>query len=105
VPDTALLRVYQAMIALRKAHLRLFVDGEFRWLAHDDAGGTVAYERALDGERAIVLFNTSTAARIMTLPLTGRYQRAWPAGGETLVARGRLRVTLPPRSAKVFIGK
>jgi glycosidase/S-formylglutathione hydrolase FrmB len=105
VPDTALFRVYQEMIALRKEHLRLFVDGEFRWLAHDDARGTVAYERALDGERAVVLFNTSKAAQTITLPLTGRYRRAWPAGGEAVSAKGTLRLSLPPRSARVFIGK
>ena len=28
-PDTALFRVYQDLIALRKEHLRLFVDGAF----------------------------------------------------------------------------
>ena len=31
-PDTALFRVYRDLIALRKAHLRLFVDGDLRWL-------------------------------------------------------------------------
>ena len=46
-PDTALFRVYRELIALRKAHLRLFVDGSAGWLLADDAKGVVAYERVL----------------------------------------------------------
>ena len=45
-PDTALFRVYRELIALRKQHLRLFVDGTLEWLLTDDAHGVLAYERA-----------------------------------------------------------
>jgi cyclomaltodextrinase len=43
--DTALLRTYRELIALRKAHLRLWVDGATRWLVTDDRRGVLAYGR------------------------------------------------------------
>lgn len=102
VPDTALFRVYRDLIALRKQHLRLFVDGTLRWLLTDDGQGLLAYERALGDQRAIVAFNNSDAAHEVSLAADGRYRVAFPAGEAVIVASGRLKAQVPPRSAKVW---
>ncbi len=103
VPDTALFRVYQNLIALRKQHLRLFVDGSLRWLLTDDAKGVLAYERALGDERAIIAFNNSDATREVSMVADGKYRLAFPAAGAVTVAAGTLEARVPPRSARVWI--
>jgi glycosidase len=102
-PDTALWRVYQELIALRKAHLRLFVDGTVTWLRTDDAGGVLAYGRALGDQRAIVAFNTSDAPQEVSLAAEGTYRAAFPAGDAVTAAGGVLRAALPPRTARVWV--
>jgi glycosidase len=102
MPDTALLRTYRDLAAMRKAHLRLFVDGSLGWLRTDDASGQVAYERVLGEERAVVAFNNSDSPGSFALPGTGRYRRVYPAG-EVTEATGTFRVRLLPRAAAVWI--
>jgi cyclomaltodextrinase len=102
-PDTALFRVYRDLIALRKQHLRLFVDGTVRWLLTDDAQGLLAYERVLGDQRAVVAFNNSGSTREASLAADGRYRVAFPAGAAMTVGNGRLKAQLPPRSARVWI--
>jgi cyclomaltodextrinase / maltogenic alpha-amylase / neopullulanase len=103
VPDTALFRVYHDLIALRKEHLRLFVDGTLHWLLTDDAHGLLAYERVLGDRRAVVAFNNSGAPRNISIAADGGYRLAFPAGGGLTVADGTLRAQLPPRSGRVWI--
>jgi glycosidase len=102
-PDTALFRVYRDLIALRRQHLRLFVDGSLNWLGTDDARGLLAYERALGDQRAIVAFNVSDAPVEVSLKADGRYRVAFPAGGTATVTDGTLSAQLPPRAARVWI--
>jgi len=103
-PDTALLRVYRDLIALRKQHTRLFVDGSLDWLLADDARGLLAYDRTLGEARAVVAFNTSTEARTVTFAATnGAWRVAYPRAGTIDVTDGRLGAELPPRSAIVWI--
>lgn len=102
-PDTALFRVYQQLAALRKAHIRLFVDGTRDWLVTDDARGLLAYERVLGDQRALVAFNASDAPHSVTLQADGRYRLAFPAGGTVDAAGGALAAELPPRSAMVWV--
>lgn len=102
-PDTALFQVYRDLIALRKQHLRLFVDGTLRWLHSDDARGLLVYERALGDQRAIVAFNVSDAPHEISVEAAGSYRLAFPAGGPVTVAQGTLKATLPPRAARVWI--
>jgi cyclomaltodextrinase / maltogenic alpha-amylase / neopullulanase len=104
-PDTALFRVYQDLIALRKEHLRLFVDGSLRWLRTDDAAGVLAYERVLDGQRAVMAFNVSDRPQELALEAEGRYREAFPGEGEVILSAGALKVRLEPRSAKVWIAE
>ena len=80
-PDTALFRVYHELIALRKEHLRLFVDGALHWLRTDDAGGVLVYDRVLGGQRAIVAFNVSDSARDISVPGDGTYRIVFPLDG------------------------
>ncbi|GMV05989.1 MAG: alpha-amylase [Gemmatimonadota bacterium] len=80
-PDLELRGVYRDLIALRKAHLALFVDGEARTLLADDASRVLAYERVLGDARAVVAFNASEGAATVTLDVPpGRYRRAYPVG-------------------------
>jgi glycosidase len=102
-PDTALLRVYRDLIALRKEHLRLFVDGGLRWLLTNDARRLLVYERALDNERAIVAFNNSDTQQAVAVGAKGAYRLAWPADGPATNARDSLRATIPARAARVWI--
>jgi glycosidase len=102
-PDTALFRVYQDLTRLRKAHLRLFVDGTANWLITDDVMDVLAYERVLGDERAVVAFNNSDAARTVEVPGEGSYRTAYPAGASIRARGGTLRATLPPRSGRVWI--
>lgn len=103
-PDLELRGVYQDLIALRKAHLALFVDGEARTLLADDAGRVLAYERVLGDERAVVAFNASDEAATVTLQVPdGTYRRAFPAGDAVIVAGAGLVAELPPLSAAVWV--
>jgi glycosidase len=102
-PDTALFQVYQQLAALRKAHIRLFVDGTRSWLVTDDARGLLAYERALGDQRALVAFNASDTPHEITLTADGRYRLAFPAGGSVTASGGALTAQLPPRSARVWV--
>lgn len=102
-PDTALLRVYRDLIALRKQHLRLFVDGKLNWLLTDDARGLLVYERVLGDRRAIVAFNASAEPHEVSVAAEGTYRAAYPAGGVVTAAAGALRAVLPPRAAKVWV--
>ena len=102
-PDTALLRVYRDLIALRKQHLRLFVDGTMAWLLTDNARGLLAYERVLGDRRAVVAFNTSDAPRTVSLAAQGTYRLVFPAGPAVAAVAGKLSAELPPRSARVWI--
>jgi cyclomaltodextrinase len=103
VPDTGLFRVYRDLAALRKAHLRLFVDGSLTWLTSDDARGVVVYERVLGDQRAIVAFNNSEAPRTVEVSGEGSYRAAYPAGSPLTSRGGRLRISLPARSSKVLV--
>jgi cyclomaltodextrinase len=102
-PDTALFRLYQDLIALRKRHLRLFVDGSLGWLRTDDASGVLAYERVLDEERAVVAFNVSDRPQELLVRAQGSFREVFPGRGGAMPAAGELRVRLEPRSAKVWI--
>ncbi len=103
-PDTELFRVYQDLIALRRANVRLFVDGSLAWLLADDARGLLAYERALGDERAIVAFNASDQPHDLSIEAdNGTYRGAFPGGDAVSVTEGSLTVELPPRTAGVWI--
>ena len=103
VPDTALFRVYRNLIALRKEHLHLLVDGNLRWLVTDDRRGVLVYERTRGRERALVAFNVSNAPQEVSVTASGRYRAVYPADGSDVDADGRLRVELPGRSARVWV--
>jgi glycosidase len=103
VPDTALFRVYQDLIALRKQHLRLFVDGSLTWLLTDDARGLLVYDRVLGAQRAIVAFNASATPHEITLPADGRYRVAYPASDRVRAVGGILKARLSARTAMVWM--
>ncbi|HET9132970.1 MAG TPA: glycoside hydrolase family 13 protein, partial [Gemmatimonadales bacterium] len=67
-PDSITLGLYQELIALRRAHQRVLVDGRFEWLVTDDTTGLIAYRRVLGDTTIVVALNTRAR------PL------AWPDG-------------------------
>jgi cyclomaltodextrinase / maltogenic alpha-amylase / neopullulanase len=103
VPDTALFRVYRELIALRKRHFRLFVDGALNWVITDDKQGLLVYDRVLGEHRAIVAFNVSDEPREISVTADGRYRLAFPSRGGAAIADGTLRAQLPARAARVWI--
>jgi glycosidase len=102
-PDTALLAVYRDLIALRKRHLRLFVDGALTWLVTDDARRLLAYDRVLDQQHAVVAFNASDEPHEVSVAATGNYRLAFPAVDSVTPADGSLALRLPARTAQVWI--
>jgi glycosidase len=95
-PNPVLFAMHQKLIGLRKAHLRLFVDGGHRWLVTDDAAGVLAYARTLGNEEVVVAFNKSEQPRGFRLP-EGRYREIFtsvPGAGPGLLA---------PQTARVWI--
>lgn len=103
-PDTALHRIYRNLIALRQQHLRLFVDGELAYRVTDDARGLLVYERALNGERAVIAFNTSDETQTVTVAVQdGPYRAAYPAGDMVEAIGGSLTLVLQPKTARVLI--
>jgi glycosidase len=112
-PDLELREVYRTLIALRKAHLELFVDGAVRELLADDAREILAYERVLgdgpDAQRAVMVFNLSHQSVEVAVEVpAGRYRVAFltgagrPGGTEDTGAAG-LTVELPPHAAGIWI--
>jgi glycosidase len=103
-PDLELLETYRELVALRRQHLRLFVDGTLTWRLTDDARGLLAYERALGDQRALVAFNTSDEAETLTVEAAnGVWRAAFPRGDEVPATDGSLTVTLPSRTAAVWM--
>jgi glycosidase len=103
-PDLELRQVYRDLIALRKAHVRLFVDGSMRYLVTDDERGVLAYERALDEARAVVAFNKSDQSVVVELELEpGSYRAAHGAEADLEVSDGPVAVELLPGSAAVWV--
>ncbi len=103
-PDTELLQVYKDLIALRKRHLRLFVDGALNYLLTDDERGLLAYERVLGDEGAVVAFNNSDQPQTFTLEVDdGTYRVVFPSGDAVSGTDGSLTAALPPRTATVWI--
>ena len=102
-PDEHLLQVYKDLIALRQDNLRLFVDGDFTWLAADDERGVLAYERALGEERAIVVFNASGEPREITVDIdSGTYVAIFPRSDFFRRLDDTLSVKLPAATAIVY---
>ena len=102
-PDTALFRVYRDLIGVRKRHARLFADGTVNWLLTDDARRLLAYERVLGHQRAVVAFNLSDVSAKTQVEAEGRYAAAYPRAETRTVAGDSLSITIPPRSAVVWI--
>ncbi len=100
-PDTALRRTYRELIALRRAHPRLFADGSVEWLRTDDTAQVVVYARRLGDEAAVVVLNAGDAPATVALPAGTRYSRAWPQGGTAVI--GDDTIVVPTRSANIWM--
>ena len=106
-PDEGLLDTYRSLIALRKAHARLFAEGDLTWLAADDANRVLAYRRSLGEEQAIVAFNASEDPQRIEFEATdGEWTVAFPAGSgdrPVRVENGRHAAKLGPLAARIWI--
>lgn len=101
--DEDLLGYYQKLTSMRKRlpALRL---GETNFLLADDAGMTLAYQRNLDDQEVIVVFNRSEEVQEVVIPISGRgvYQEIF-SGAEMEVEDGKLRLELAPLSGEVWV--
>jgi glycosidase len=102
-PDLELFRTYQDLIALRRDHVRLFVDGDLTWLVADDANGVLAYQRGLGDERAIVAFNIADEMREIEVEADGAWVEAFPETDYVRTTNGSLTLDLPPFAATVWL--
>lgn len=104
--DVDLLAFYRRAAALRHRYPALRT-GAFEPL--HAAGQVYAFARRLQGQTAVVIFNAGAAAARVTLKLpfvaAPALARAWPepAGQMQPLTAGRLEVTVPVRTALVFV--
>jgi glycosidase len=99
--DTALRDYIRAAIQLRHAHPALR-RGTYRTALAE--GELFAYERAYEGKRLVVTFNTAQTERPLRLALSSPVQRAALlfGQGQAHIERGSLAVTLPARTGAVW---
>ncbi|HWA16024.1 MAG TPA: alpha-amylase family glycosyl hydrolase, partial [Gemmatimonadales bacterium] len=102
-PDTALFATYRDLIALRKAHQRLFVDGEVQWLVQDDQARLLVYRRTLGSEQAIVMLNASDQTQAIAIASPGTFKQAYPASSST--ASDTVKAVLQPLTAEVWVSR
>lgn len=106
--DRELLAFYRRAIALRRKHPSLR-RGEYRTLPVPDLQGVIAFSRALDQEKAIVIFNRNTEAvtldlyvpeaEFQNLPFTD----TWHQGSYNIGENHLRQITVPARDALVLI--
>jgi cyclomaltodextrinase / maltogenic alpha-amylase / neopullulanase len=102
-PDTALLRFYRDLSALRNAHLRLFVDGSVEWLLVDDERRLLAYARELGDARVVAIFNASDEAQTVTVHIGDGSWRVGFGSGEVAVRGGVWTGRIAGRTAIVLV--
>ena len=98
------LNFYKKVIALRNQHPCLR-GGDFETVVKDDAKGIYAFKRTYGKESALVVFNRSDSAQIVSFtdPALARYRANWFVSN--VVGRDSddtARLTLPPRGAVVL---
>ncbi|HYE96340.1 MAG TPA: glycoside hydrolase family 13 protein [Rubricoccaceae bacterium] len=98
--DHGLLAFYHDLIALRHEHVDLFSAGTLDWLVTDDAGGVLAYRRALGGQEAVVVLNLSDAERTVRTAAAQRF--GWATGPGVVGSDYPGSFDLPPRTGAVF---
>ena len=73
--DRNLHAFFKAAIALRRGTPVLNA-GDFKWLAIDDANGTLAFARSGGSARAVIVFNRSDSPQVVRFPVP----EGWPEG-------------------------
>lgn len=103
-PSQEHLTFYKQLIALRKAHLDLFVYGGLTYLNVDDAAGTLAYRRSHNNEEAVVFFNTSDADQTIMVEAAGStYANALDPSQTMTPDGGQLTVNLPAGESLILL--
>ena len=105
-PDESFREFYRRLIALRKAHARLFAEGEVTWLEVHDPNRVLAYGRRLADERAIVAFNASEDPQALAVPAAGDGWRevfASDSGITWSIEADTLRTHLSPLAARIWL--
>lgn len=106
--DRELLDFYQRAIALRHQH-PVLRSGRYEPLYA--TGQVYAFRRALDGQEAVVIINSSTeqasAAMTADKPMSPGLRQVWPLEGRdddaaVSISANQLAVTVPPQSAVVL---
>ena len=99
-PDLQQLALYKELIALRKANMPLWVEGETTWRIVDDQRRILAYERLLGTQRALVVFNAADVAQPVQIP-PGTYRQEFPVGAVETLSQ----LDLAPLSAVVLMAQ
>jgi len=87
-------------IAFRRANARLLVYGDVTYMRVGDPEGVFSYRRALDGQRLVVVFNSSDATRTISDSEATEVVFVTDEESPPMLDGGVLR--LPPRSAAVL---
>jgi alpha-amylase len=101
---TSIHAFYKALLTLRNTRASI-ARGNFEASFAD--GLVMGYQRVLEGERTLVVFNygsTPAGTTVTGLPARAPLAAAYPAGGQwqRADAEGAARIVLPPRSVQVF---
>ena len=105
-PDTALFNFYKQLIAMRRGHPHLYVEGKMHPVLADDERGIVVYERVYGDQHAIVAFNVSSDVQEVTVPAQDGYYNNFLQPGETLDGAdtgGALEFSRAPLEAKLWL--
>lgn len=110
-PDMDMFQHYKELIALHKQNPALNA-GDFRILLADDVLDAVAFGRKTTGQAAILVFNRSPEARMVSIPTAGfvpnglafstLYAVGNPAGASATSTDGMIEVPMEPRSARLL---
>jgi glycosidase len=106
-PDTELIAHYRALAALRRA-VPALTAGDIRFLLADNRAGVVAYARSTASSKALVVLNRSTAARTVSVPVTGlvangtALQPRFGGGAAVTVTGGKVQVSVAALSGAVL---
>ena len=95
---------YQQLIQIRNSHPAL-VHGDIEYVVVDDVNEILAYSRTYAGNEVIAVFNASTEAKTVEIPVgtTNTYRDALENGEVVASEEGVVEITLPARRASILL--
>jgi len=105
--DSSLLDFYKRLIAVRKDHEKVFVEGDLAWPVVDDTKAVLVMARRLASEAVLVVLNNGRAPAIVDIPAQGysSFRRLIPEPADLDVEAGTLSLDIPPTTAVIVYGR